>query len=43
MFNHLFIRGMARTEAGFIILLDVGRVLSVDDMAGLASAAHMAA
>lgn len=33
-----FIRGMARTEAGFIILLDVGRVLSVDDMAILASA-----
>ena len=31
-----FIRGMARTEAGFIILLDVGRVLSVEDMAGLA-------
>lgn len=33
-----FIRGMARTEAGFIILLDVGRVLSVEDMAGLAQA-----
>jgi len=38
-----FIRGMARTDAGFIILLDVGRVLSVEDMAGLASAAHMSA
>ena len=38
-----FIRGMARTDAGFIILLDVGRVLSVEDMAGLASASHMAA
>lgn len=38
-----FIRGMARTETGFIILLDVGRVLSVEDMAGLASATHMAA
>jgi purine-binding chemotaxis protein CheW len=36
-----FIRGMARTEAGFIILLDVGRVLSVEDMAGLASAAQI--
>jgi purine-binding chemotaxis protein CheW len=34
-----FIRGMARTEAGFIILLDVGRVLSVEDMVGLAQAA----
>lgn len=34
-----FIRGMARTEAGFIILLDVGRVLSVEDMAGLAQVA----
>lgn len=34
-----FIRGMARTESGFIILLDVGRVLSVDDMAALAGAA----
>jgi len=34
-----FIRGMARTEVGFIILLDVGRVLSVDDMAALAGAA----
>lgn len=34
-----FIRGMARTEAGFIILLDVSRVLSVDDMAALAGAA----
>jgi purine-binding chemotaxis protein CheW len=31
-----FIRGMARTDAGFIILLDVGRVLSVDDMAAMA-------
>jgi purine-binding chemotaxis protein CheW len=36
-----FIRGMARTDAGFIILLDVGRVLSVEDMAGLASAAQI--
>lgn len=34
-----FIRGMARTEAGFIILLDVARVLSVDDMSALANAA----
>lgn len=34
-----FIRGMARTEAGFIILLDVSRVLSVDDMAALAGTA----
>ena len=38
-----FIRGMARTDVGFIILLDVGRVLSVEDMAGLASTTHMAA
>ncbi|WP_449370780.1 chemotaxis protein CheW [Thiomonas sp.] len=38
-----FIRGMARTESGFIILLDVGRVLSVEDMAGLAQAATIAA
>ncbi|OIQ85162.1 chemotaxis protein CheW [mine drainage metagenome] len=29
------IRGMARTDSGFIILLDVGRVLSVEDMAAL--------
>jgi purine-binding chemotaxis protein CheW len=35
-----FIRGMACTDAGFIILLDVGRVLSVEDMAGLTSAAQ---
>ena len=34
-----FIRGMARTDNGFIILLDVGHVLSVDDMAGLAQVA----
>lgn len=33
-----FIRGMARTDAGFIILLDVARVLSVDDMAAMARA-----
>lgn len=33
-----FIHGMARTDAGFIILLDVTRVLSVDDMAALAHA-----
>ncbi len=38
-----FICGMARTDAGFIILLEVGRVLSVDDMAGLASTTNMAA
>ncbi|SCC94017.1 CheW protein (modular protein) [Thiomonas sp. X19] len=31
-----FIRGMARTESGFTILLDVGHVLSGDDMAALA-------
>ncbi len=37
-----FIRGMARTDKGFIILLEVGRVLSVDDMASLAGAAHAA-
>ena len=30
-----FIRGMARTDAGFIILLDVGRVLSVEEMAAM--------
>ena len=33
-----FIRGMARTDSGFIILLDVARVLSVDDMAAMARA-----
>lgn len=38
-----FIRGMARTDTGFIILLDVGRVLSVEDMASLAGAAHATA
>lgn len=31
-----FIRGMARTDRGFVILLDVGHVLSGDDMAALA-------
>lgn len=35
-----FIQGMARTDTGFIILLDVGRVLSVDEMAALTHAAH---
>jgi purine-binding chemotaxis protein CheW len=33
-----FIRGMARMGAGFVILLDVGHVLSIDEMAGLAAA-----
>ena len=32
-----FIRGMARTDSGFIILLDVGRVVSVEDIADLAA------
>ena len=31
-----FIRGMARTDSGFVILLDAGHVLSNDDMAALA-------
>ena len=33
-----FIRGMARTDSGFVILLDAGHVLSNDDMAALAHA-----
>ena len=34
-----FIRGMARTDSGFIILLDVSHVLSMDEMAALARVA----
>lgn len=34
-----FIRGMARTDRGFIILLDVGHALSCDDMVALAQVA----
>jgi purine-binding chemotaxis protein CheW len=34
-----FIQGMARLESGFIILLDVARVLGTDDLAALAQAA----
>ncbi len=33
-----FIEGMARTDAGFIILLDVSRVLRAEDLAALAQA-----
>ena len=35
-----FIRGMARNESGFIILLDVARVLSVQEMSNLAGMTH---
>ncbi|SCC91108.1 CheW protein [Thiomonas sp. X19] len=35
-----FIRGMARSESGFIILLDVARVLSVQEMSNLAGMSH---
>ena len=38
-----FIRGMARTDSGFIILLDVSHVLSMDEMAALARVADGAA
>ncbi len=31
-----FIRGMARREQGFIVLLDVGRVFALDELAALA-------
>jgi len=34
-----FIQGMARLDSGFIILLDVVRVLSTEDLAALAQAA----
>ncbi|MCD1646499.1 chemotaxis protein CheW [Marinobacter adhaerens] len=37
-----FIAGMVREDAGFIIILDITRVLSVDDMKRLASAASSA-
>lgn len=38
-----FIEGMARTDAGFIILLDVSRVLRAEDLAALAQASVMTA
>ncbi len=31
-----FIRGMARREHGFIVLLEVGRVFAIDELAALA-------
>lgn len=37
-----FIAGMVRQESGFIIILDITRVLSVDDMKRIASAASEA-
>lgn len=38
--RHDFISGMGRVEGGFIILLDVGRVFSVEEMAALARLAE---
>jgi len=38
-----FIAGMVREESGFIIILDINRVLSVEDMKRIASAASIAA
>lgn len=37
-----FIAGMVREESGFIIILDINRVLSVEDMKRIASAASIA-
>jgi purine-binding chemotaxis protein CheW len=35
-----FISGMARCDGGFVIILDVGRVLSIQDMVQLGQDAH---
>lgn len=38
-----FISGMAKVEGKFVIVLEVGRVLSIDEMAGLAEVNHVQA
>lgn len=38
-----FIRGMGKVDGQFVIILDVNRVLSVDEMSGLMTAAEAAA
>ncbi|HMV07223.1 MAG TPA: chemotaxis protein CheW [Accumulibacter sp.] len=37
-----FIRGMGKVKGGFVILLDVGAVLSTDELSQLSEAAHKA-
>jgi purine-binding chemotaxis protein CheW len=37
-----FIQGMGKVGGKFVILLDIGRVLSVDELAVLASTSHVA-
>ncbi|MFE8070319.1 chemotaxis protein CheW [Marinobacteraceae bacterium S3BR75-40.1] len=36
-----FIAGMVKSEAGFVVLLDVGHVLSTEDMKRLAESSHL--
>lgn len=36
-----FIAGMARVEGNFVIILDIGRVLSIEEMAVIKSAEHL--
>lgn len=38
-----FIQGMGKIDGRFVVILDIGRVLSVDDLAALADAAAMPA
>jgi purine-binding chemotaxis protein CheW len=35
-----FIRGIGRNQGRFVIVLDVGHVLSVDELASVSGAAH---